>query len=374
MLDAHEDVVSGVPVFWVDGNLPALTATLRFRAGQADEPLPQRGYLHLLEHLAFHSLTIGSQVGYNGSVGPIFTSFTFSGPPDQVAQLLGETTRRLGLVDPGELRHEAQVLAQEERVRGGWELDNAFLYRWGARGPGVVWFRQFGLNQPEPHLLEAVARRWFVRQNATLSLDGPIPEGLDLRLPDGEHHPAVLPPPARPLPAAAPDETIVVTGLTVPGLAAEVALGIITARLNRSLRAGGSTAGWRPDHQALGPAAHLALIAPADERPGAHIAGVMAVLRQLAQHGPLPAELDEHRLQRQQARLDPHALRAAPWDEAEARLLGRGRVTAATWQAELDTVSSAAVADIARQWLDSLLLTVPDRAHCPAGLRWLFDG
>lgn len=373
MLEVHEDVVDGVPVFWVDGELPVLTATLRFRAGQIDEPLPCRGFLHLLEHLAFHSLTIGPRVEYNGSVEPVFTAFAFRGPADEVARLLGELTRRLGMIDPGELEHEARVLAQEERLRGSWELENAFAYRWGARGPGVVWYRQFGLSHPEPQLLQATARRWFVRQNAVLALDGPIPDGLRLWLADGEPQPVVLPPSARRLPAVAPDDSAtVVTGLAAPGLASEIAIAIVVARLNRSLRGIGSAQTWRGDHLELGPVVHLALVAP-DDRPDAHTAGALSVLRQLAAQGPSPAELHEHRLQREQARLDPRAERAAPWEEAEARLLGRSRPTPQAWRAELANLTPQAVAAVAQQWLDSLLMTVAHQAQSPAGLPWLFD-
>lgn len=371
MLDTRRGVVDGVPVFWVDGGTPLLTACLLFRAGQADEPLSRRGYLHLLEHLALHDLKAAPQLEYNGSVGAIFTTFTIRGPATDVTEWLAELTRRLGRPDDEALGHEARVLAQEERVRTGSILDNAFLYRWGARGPGVIWFRQVGLNQVDPDALEAAARRWFVRQNCALALDGPIPESLRLWLPDGERQHALLPPPARALPAAAPDDLSLLTGVVDSGDAAEIALGIAAARLNRSLRGRGAVAGWQADGQRLGPATHLTLIPPDDNAPRTHLAGALTVLRQLADDGPLSGELQEQGRVQEQAQLARQARYPVPVDDAEAFLLQPGENGAQRQKGA--AVSAPQVASIAQQWLDSLLVTVPSPAALPEGVPWLFD-
>lgn len=314
-----------------------------------------------------------TNVHYNGSVEPIFTTFTFRGPAAEVARLLSELTERLGRIDAAAVDHEARVLAQEERVRGGGGLDSALAYRWGARGPGVFWFRQFGLNRPDPELLRAAAGRWFVRQNAALALDGPLPDGLRLSLPQGQAQPVRLPAPARWLPAAAPDDRAVVTGLAPSGLAAAITLGIVGSRLNRGLRTAGAPPDWSTDYLRLGDTAHLALMAPEGDGQAEHAAGAVGILQQVAGYGPAPAEVDEYRSLQEQLWLDRDATWSAPWQEAEARLLGRPRQTADSWRAELDAVAQPEVAALAHNWLNSLLVTVPERTQTPAGLPWLFD-
>lgn len=281
-----------------------------------------------------------TNVHYNGSVEPIFTTFTFRGPAAEVARLLSELTERLGRIDAAAVDHEARVLAQEERVRGGGGLDSALAYRWGARGPGVFWFRQFGLNRPDPELLRAAAGRWFVRQNAALALDGPLPDGLRLSLPQGQAQPVRLPAPARWLPAAAPDDRAVVTGLAPSGLAAAITLGIVGSRLNRGLRTAGAPPDWSTDYLRLGDTAHLALMAPEGDGQAEHAAGAVGILQQVAGYGPAPAEVDEYRSLQEQLWLDRDATWSAPWQEAEARLLGRPRQTADSWRAELDAVAA----------------------------------
>jgi len=68
----ERDEVDGVPAFWVPAEGP-LRASLVFRTGQVDEPLHQRGWTHLLEHLALHGRD-SVRRPVNGSVSTLLVS------------------------------------------------------------------------------------------------------------------------------------------------------------------------------------------------------------------------------------------------------------------------------------------------------------
>src|SRR5918911_1288102 len=84
--------IDGVPVFWADVPGP-FTGAIRFRVGYADETLPTSGVTHLVEHLALRQFGGGPNRGYNGHVGPLFTTFHSDGAPEEVARFLESTCR-----------------------------------------------------------------------------------------------------------------------------------------------------------------------------------------------------------------------------------------------------------------------------------------
>jgi len=136
MTELFETYVDGVRCFWVNSGRPTLAAMLMFRYGGADEPLPESGWQHLLEHLALHGRG-GGTLAVNGSVTPLLTTFEAHGPVDQVVDHLSSLSRWLAAPDVGDLDRERNVLAAESATRGSAVL-RALSWRYVARGPGVM--------------------------------------------------------------------------------------------------------------------------------------------------------------------------------------------------------------------------------------------
>ena len=114
--------VDGVPVYWVPGER-RMRASLWFRAGLADESLPTRGWLHLLEHLALHGRD-SLRAPINGHVSMLHTSFDVEGDPDDIAAFPQHVCRWLTAPDFSDLEHErdgrrnvsVRRLGQAERI------------------------------------------------------------------------------------------------------------------------------------------------------------------------------------------------------------------------------------------------------------------
>jgi hypothetical protein len=81
----------------------------------------------------------------NGSVGLLFTSFDVSGEPEAVARHLSAVARSLTRIEPATVEHEIRVLAAEERQRASGPLQQALVWRFGMRGPGMADAGQVGL-------------------------------------------------------------------------------------------------------------------------------------------------------------------------------------------------------------------------------------
>jgi hypothetical protein len=111
----HCTEIDGVPAYWVAGTGPdressdELRASLWFRAGMADLPLVQHGWLHLLEHSALHGEDLIRRP-VNGQVGLLHTAFHVQGSPTDVSAFL--TRLCAWLADPrlDALEHERRVL------------------------------------------------------------------------------------------------------------------------------------------------------------------------------------------------------------------------------------------------------------------------
>lgn len=183
MPGAHPDFVDGAETIHVPTEDTVTHVRLCFAVGARDEALTEQGVLHVLEHLAMHAAK-DTPIEVNASVGASRTEFTASGPPALVAEHL----RRLctALADPpvDRMAAEAPVVAAE--IDGDEGLHHALLAaRYGFRdlGSGAV-------TGPGPDGLRAeqvlvVAGRWFVKENAVLLVDGPLPAELALPLPTG---------------------------------------------------------------------------------------------------------------------------------------------------------------------------------------------
>ncbi len=212
MVTVHETEIDGVLCFWADLGRPLSAAHLHFRHGLADEPLPEAGWLHLLEHLALLDRAT-LQRPIHGSVGMLLTRFSAQGTPEVVVQRLVALARWLEEPDLQLLARERGVL-QAAAQRHADPLLESLTWRYGATGPGVASYAEVGALRATPELLAERSVRVFNRSNVVLVLDGPPPPTLALPLPPGEYQPPVPSAPIdRHLPAAYVDDT----GLTLTG-------------------------------------------------------------------------------------------------------------------------------------------------------------
>ena len=365
----QQTTIDGVTCFWVDSGRPTLTARLLFRGGSADEPLHESGWLHLLEHAVLHGRG-GGTLHVNGFVSPLVTAFDAHGPAEAVAQHLTEVTAALHRLDPTRLKHERDVLRAEGDMRGGPSV-RAFSWRYGARGPGVIAMGEPGLGRAEWQRLQERAHSVFTRGNAALVLDGPVPEGMRLDLPEGE----LLPIPRadacqQQLPAWYVDDSLVLSGVVRRSNGAT----ILPDLLERGLRV-------RLREEAAGSYAPWATYEPADADRAQVIAGADAsralmptladqarqLVDQLAQ-GPDPAWLDDVKAMRRQAMLDPYALVGTAMRAAHDHLRGLPVLTREETLAELDATTVEEVQGLAQEFASSMLLGLPGEAMAPTDI------
>jgi hypothetical protein len=368
--------VDGVPVFWVPGE-GTLRASLWFRAGMADESLPTRGWLHLLEHLALHGRdSIRSPV--NGHVSLLHSSFDIEGEPDDVVAFLREVCRWLTTPDFSDLEHERRVLRAESATRGSSGVGSHLLWRYGARGPGLAGYDELGLYTAEADPLRELARWAYAQGNATLALSGPPPAGLELPLRPG---PRVLPAPARPcdqpMPAgfAGRPDAIALSGTIARSSAATAMLRALERDLQRGLRhdSGVGYSAWSSyetvdsDHAML--TAGMDVIS---EALPTVVAETSAVLRRLRDRGPDPAELRDDLAQQIRQFTSHPAAHWLPFLAARDALLG-GPVTASADElaAETDAVAVADVQQAALGLWNNLLVSVDPAGMGDPQLTWL---
>lgn len=366
----QQTTVDGVPCFWVDSGRPTLAARLLFRVGSADEPLNESGWLHLLEHSALHGRG-GGALQVNGFVAPLVTGFDAHGPTEAVVQHLNEMTSTLTRPDPDRLLRERDVLRAEGEMRGGPSV-RALSWRYGARGPGVVAMGEPGLGRATVAGLEERAHRVFARGNAALVLDGPVPPGLRLDLPDGELLPFAQARPCKQrLPAWYVDEGLVLSGVVTRSDAATILPDIIERGLRVKFRdeAAASYAPWAT-YEAVD-AERALVIAGSDASRVlmptlAHQARML--VRDLGNHGPESTWLDDVKAMRRQAMTDPYALVGSAMRAAYEHLRGRPVLDQDEVLAELDATTTEDVRASAQEFASSLLLGLPGDATAPTDI------
>jgi hypothetical protein len=212
MVTLHETEIDGVLCFWADLGRPLSAAHLHFRHGLADEPLPEAGWLHLLEHLALLDReTLERPI--RSSVGMLLTRFTAFGTPEVVVANLVALARWLEQPDLQLLARERGVLQAKAQLRTD-PLLTSMTWRYGATGPGVTSYAEIGALRATPELLTERSTRVFNRSNAVLVLDGPPPPAMALPLPPGAYHP---PSPAVPLDRHLPATYVDDSGVTLTG-------------------------------------------------------------------------------------------------------------------------------------------------------------
>jgi hypothetical protein len=236
----QQHLVDGIPVLRADSPGGRSGAMLTFRVGRFDETLPSSGITHLVEHL---TLSGPDQPGYefNAEVNGRFTTFFMEGPaPSNVASFVARVCRGLAADHSSRLEQEKRVLRTEAASRGGpGALGSCLIERYGATGPGLVGYQEYGLRKLTWEQVAAWRDLWFVAGNAVLCVLGEMPAGLHIELPPGR-------PPEMPVlhPCDIPLPCFSVTGrggigmsLVGPGLlVSSVTLSVLQQRLTTELR------------------------------------------------------------------------------------------------------------------------------------------
>ncbi|GAA2621994.1 hypothetical protein GCM10010399_61500 [Dactylosporangium fulvum] len=357
--------VDGVPALLVPHDGPMI-AGLTFRVGQVDETLSYRGITHLLEHLVLHDRGL-TDYHYNGSTGAIATSFTMQGGEDDIVAFLGGVCA--ALLDPplDRLETERSILRAEANGRGAGVNERLPLWRYGARGYGLVSYDELGLPRIAPDDLRRWAETWFTRQNAVLWVaGGRLPEGLRLPLRDGARRP--VPAPSSALPATpayflGDGDAVVFDGIMGRSVTGGVLAGVLERELFRSLRQedGNSyTASASYDPRGDGLATVTAFADAAPGKAGAVLGGFVDVLAKLKVGRIEQADLDAVRAKAEDS-LDGSAVAVGMLPGHALNLLtGQPILPVEELRSELRAVTVADVHSAFLEVYGTGLLQVPD--------------
>ena len=189
--------VDGVTVLRSGSVTGRNAAALVFRVGRFDEALPVAGITHLIEHLTL-STRHKASYQFNAEVSGRFTAFVMeSADPADTADFITAVCQGLTADHRHGLEQEKRILRTEAASRGGaGAVGTCLNERYGATGPGLAAYPEYGLHRLGWAEIEAWRRRWFVAGNAVLCVSGVIPPGLRVELPAG---PAPAMAPLRPL-------------------------------------------------------------------------------------------------------------------------------------------------------------------------------
>jgi zinc protease len=188
--------IDGVPAFWVDAGPGPSVGALVFRVGRADEPIPQGGVTHLVEHLALARLGV-QPYDHNGTVDPTRTMMVASGDDADIVAFLNGVGAGLKDMPLDRIALERRIL-QDEADQAGSNIQGALRwYRFGTRGHGGPGVDEYGLDWLGPEPILDWARTRFIREAAAIVLSGPPPAGLTVDLPSGT---LIGPPDLQPVP------------------------------------------------------------------------------------------------------------------------------------------------------------------------------
>ena len=237
----ERDSVDGVTVLRSNGVAGRHIAALMFRVGRFDEALPDAGVTHMVEHLTFAAHR-EAEYRFNASVAGRHTTFYVeAGDSADIATYLTAVCAGLAADHSAILDRERRILRTEAASRGdAGALGTCLIERYGARGPGLRNYQEFGFERLAWTDVAAWRARWFTAGNAVLWIAGDQPAGLRLSLPDGAAMPV---PPAVPLPVTLPGYVAVqarggigVSLVSDRSVAAHAALAILQRRLTQELR------------------------------------------------------------------------------------------------------------------------------------------
>jgi zinc protease len=290
-----------VPVLRAEARDGRTTAGLMFRVGRYDETLTTSGVTHLIEHLALTDRT-DAPYQFNAEVGGRFTSFFMeTADPAHVADFIATVCHGLAADHLARLEHERRVLRTEAASRGSaGVLGVCFNERYGAAGPGLMAYRELGLDRLQWPEVEAWRARWFVSGNAVLWVVGRLPDDLRIPLPVGS---APVGAPPMPLDVYLPGFVLtggggIAVSMVAPrSFAASLTLDVLQRRLTQVLRhEHGLSYGVRAfDDRVDADQGHAFIAADglADQLPAvAHAA--MTAIEALADDGCRAEEIEDH--------------------------------------------------------------------------------
>ncbi|MFD6204500.1 M16 family metallopeptidase [Streptomyces rubiginosohelvolus] len=350
-----------------------VTAGLYFRVGAADETLATAGLTHLVEHLALHRHGV-SDLHYNGSTAATHTHFVVSGTAGEVVAYLNGVCASLRDLPVERLATEREILRTEQAGRSRGPNHQLPLWRYGARGYGLVSYPEYGTLHLTADAVRDWAATWFTRDNAVLWITGDtVPEGLDLTLPAGRRQP--LPAPTSALPVTPAYLTggsggVVLDGIVRRSTAAALFAEVLSRALFTDLRQKGgysytADCGYHPRD-----ADHATITAFADALPqkqDAVVGGFIDVLARLRAGTIAEAELDSARAKFLKQYEIPDVGAAALPSHALNVLTGHENLTLDEHRAHLADVTVEDLRDVARELYDSALIQVPGRGVDWAG-------
>jgi zinc protease len=356
--------VDGVPTLVAPTDGPTV-AGLVFRVGRADETLARSGLTHLLEHLALHSLG-SSDYHYNGSTGPITTSFHTSGSGKDVAAFLATVCDSLSTLPMQRLETEKSIIRTEWSGRGNPVGQEMPLWRYGARGHGLLSYSEPGIAMITAAELDHWRQTWFTTQNAVLWIAGEVPAGLRLSLPPGQRWalPAVTSTlPITPAYFESDRNVVMVDAVVRHTPAVAVFAEVLERNLFQDLRQEGGlsySANASSDPRGDGWSTVRAAADALPEKLDGALGGFVDVLARLR-----AGRIDEHDIAIYRAKVHEHAVHP----NVEAGLLPSQAIALATGQpvrdlaqrlADLDAVTVADVHAVAQEVWGSALLMVPE--------------
>lgn len=356
--------VDGVPTL-VAKTAGQTVAGLVFRVGRADETLARSGMTHLLEHLALHPLGL-TDYHYNGSTGPVTTSFHTAGSAEDVAAFLTTICQSLAALPMARLETEKSIVRTEWSSRTNSVYQDLPLWRYGARGYGLVSYPEPGARMITAEEIEHWRRTWFTTQNAALWIAGEIPAGLRLSLPSGQRWAVPVPTSTLPQTPAyfAAERNVVAMDAVIRRVPAAGAFAEVLERnLYRDLRQEGGfsySASTATEPRGDGWTTLTAGIDALPEKLDAALGGFIDVLARLR-----AGRIEEGDLAAYLAKLRDRAMHP----DAEAGLLAdtaRDLLTGAPVRdldrriAELEAVTVADVHAVAGETWDGALLMVPE--------------
>jgi predicted Zn-dependent peptidase len=327
----ERDSVDGVPVLRSRAVAGRHVAALTFRVGRFDEALPDAGITHMVEHLTFAGHP-EAEYEFNASVSGRFTTFYLeTGNPADIATFMAAVCAGLAADHGAIIDRERRVLRTEAASRGdAGALGTCLAERYGARGPGLRNYQEFGLERLQWPDVAAWRERWFTAGNAVLWIAGDMPDGLRLPLADG---PAMMEQLVVPLPVTLPGYVSVqarggvgVSLVSDRSVAAHAAMDILQRRLTQELRhehgitynVGAAAEDLDRDHVH----AYLAADALPEQTPmAAHV--LLSAFEALADNGCGAAELDGYGRRMREAYEGPGAPVALLRRQAHAILSGR---------------------------------------------------
>ncbi len=367
MIPAVErDTIDGIPVLRSTAVAGRHAAALMFRVGQFDEALPDRGITHMVEHLTFgghHEVTYQ----FNASVDGRYTQYIVeSADPADIATYLRAVCAGLTASHGEILDRERRILRTEAARRGGTGmLGTCLVERYGARGPGLLNYPEFGFERLDWADIAAWRERWFTAGNAVLWVAGDLPDGLRLSLPDG---PALPMPDVVPMAVALPAYVTGAKGGIAAGLvtgqsfASHAALDILQRRLTQALRHDhGLTYDVGMDVQEVD-RDHLHAWLTADALPeqvpmAAHV--LLSTFETLATTGAQHAELAAYCRRVEDAYESPAGPVGLLQRQARAVLNGKPPRSAADSIRLADELTPADVAKAAQALRESMLVAAP---------------